>query len=106
MNANQKKHKITIQHSISPIKQASGSEKKTYTDYLPNIWADVQFINGTKTVANGEIVNTAIINVYIDYRDGISDDMIIIYKKNRYKINFCREVGNKEALQINVEKIT
>jgi SPP1 family predicted phage head-tail adaptor len=62
-------------------------------------------MSGAKVINNSEIFNTGIVNIYIRYRATLTDDMSVIFEGRKYKINFIKEIGHRQALMLNVEKM-
>lgn len=85
-------------------KNEYGEETEVWNLHM-TLRAEKKELTATKTLSNKEIFNSKIILFVTYYRVNIDETMRIKFKNVDYKINSIKEVGYKEGLEIEVEKI-
>ncbi len=96
------RHNIIVQQAVS-VRDIYGAETITYETVF-SIKAEVKYVSGSKGVDANEIFTSNNIQFITHYR-AITEDMIIVWREKKYRINFIQEVGYREGLLITTELI-
>ena len=102
MNINEFRYDILIQEAVK-TKDSYGAENVTYTA-LFTLKAAKKPAGGSKGIDSAEIFTSNNLIFEIHYRN-ITEDMIVVYEGNKYRINQIVEVGFRAGMQLFVEKI-
>ena len=96
------RHKILVQEK-TVNRDEYGAESISYTTVF-TLKAAVKYVGGSKGTDANEIFTTNTVVFETHYRD-INEEMIILFKDQKYRINYIAEVGYRSGLQITAEKI-
>lgn len=86
------------------VKNEYGEDTTVYNTYM-TLRAEKKEVRASKTTNNNEIFNSRTILFITYYRVNITEDLRIKFNNTLYKINSLKEIGYKEGLEIEVEKI-
>lgn len=102
IDINNMRYKILIQ-SATKTKDVYGAESVTYTTIF-TLKAAKKPAGGSKGLDSAEVFTSNNL-IFETYYRSITEDMIVVYEGNKYRINQIVEVGFRAGMQLFVEKI-
>ena len=103
MNVSNFRYKIVIEQ-VTKTKDSYGAEDTVWSTYK-TLSASKKELGGTDVISNQEVFKTNTVEFTTHYREGITDDMRVVFNTEYYKILNIAEVGFKTGLIIRCEKI-
>ena len=84
-------------------KNELGSKNKINEPFV-KLWAEVNSKKADDIIQGGEMFNSELIDVIIEYRKSITNKMVVVYENNSYNILHVQELGDKEGMKLLARK--
>lgn len=97
MIAGNLRHRIKIKR-FTTVKNEFGESVESYTDYL-TLKCEIKSQAGNLETNNSELFNSKLLK-FITYYRPISENDLIVFKNQNYKILSVIEIGYKEGLEL------